>query len=58
MVEYDISVGRDLLPELLSGQNGLAKLVEAVLNQILIAVFLIFYVFWLSVLSFVFDYQR
>jgi transposase-like protein len=35
MAGYDINVGRDLLPELLSGQNGLAKLVEAVLNQIL-----------------------
>jgi len=35
MAGYDINVGRDLLPGLLSGQNGLAKLVEAVLNQIL-----------------------
>jgi len=35
MAGYDINVGRDLLPELLSGQNGLAKLVESVLNQIL-----------------------
>ncbi|MDY0190945.1 MAG: transposase, partial [Desulfuromonas sp.] len=35
MAGYDINVGRDLLPELLSGQNGLAQLVEAVLNQIL-----------------------
>jgi len=33
MAGYDINVGRDLLPGLLSGQNGLAKLVEAVLNQ-------------------------
>ena len=29
------SVGKDLLPGLLSGQDGLAKLVEGVLNQIL-----------------------
>ena len=35
MAGYDINVGRDLLPGLLSGQDGLAKLVEAVLNQIL-----------------------
>ena len=35
MAGYDVSVGRDLLPGLLSGQDGLAKLVEAVLNQIL-----------------------
>ena len=35
MAGYDINVGKDLLPGLLSGQNGLAKLVEAVLNQIL-----------------------
>jgi len=35
MAGYDINVGSDLLPGLLSGQNGLAKLVEAVLNQIL-----------------------
>jgi transposase-like protein len=35
MTEYDITVGKALLPELLSGQDGLAKLVEVVLNQIL-----------------------
>ena len=35
MAGYEVSVGRDLLPGLLSGQDGLAKLVEAVLNQIL-----------------------
>ena len=35
MAGYNINVGRDLLPGLLSGQDGLAKLVEAVLNQIL-----------------------
>jgi len=35
MAGYDINVGKDLLPGLLSGQDGLAKLVEAVLNQIL-----------------------
>jgi len=32
---YEVSVGKDLLPGLLSGQDGLAKLVEGVLNQIL-----------------------
>jgi len=32
---YKVSVGKDLLPRLLSGQDGLAKLVEGVLNQIL-----------------------
>ena len=35
MAGYNINVGRDLLPGLLSGQDGLAKLVESVLNQIL-----------------------
>lgn len=35
MTGYNVSVGKDLLPGLLSGQNGLAKLVETVLNQIL-----------------------
>lgn len=35
MAGYELSVGKDLLPGLLSGQDGLAKLVEAVLNQIL-----------------------
>lgn len=35
MTEYNITVGKDLLPELLSNQNGLAKLIESVLNQIL-----------------------
>ena len=35
MAGYDVSVGRDLLPELLSGPDGLAKLVETVLNQVL-----------------------
>ena len=35
MAGYDINVGQDLLPGLLSGQDGLAKLVESVLNQIL-----------------------
>jgi len=34
MAGYELSVGRDLLPGLLAGQDGLAKLVEAVLNQI------------------------
>ena len=35
MAGYDVNVGKDLLPGLLSGQDGLAKLIEAVLNQIL-----------------------
>ena len=35
MAEYEISVGTELLPGLLSGQDGLAKLVETVLNQVL-----------------------
>ncbi len=35
MAGYDVNVGKDLLPGLLSGQDGLAKLVETVLNQIL-----------------------
>lgn len=35
MAGYEVSVGKELLPGLLSGQDGLAKLVEAVLNQIL-----------------------
>ena len=35
MTGYDINVSRDLLPELLGSQDGLAKLVESVLNQIL-----------------------
>lgn len=34
MAVYEVSVGRELLPGLLSGQDGLAKLVEAILNQI------------------------
>ena len=35
MAGYDVTVGKELLPGLLSGQDGLAKLVEAVLNQVL-----------------------
>ena len=35
MTDYNVTVGKDLLPELLSSQNGLAKLVEGILNQIL-----------------------
>ena len=35
MAGIDVSVGKDLLPGLLSSQDGLAKLVEGVLNQIL-----------------------
>lgn len=35
MAGYEVSVGKELLPGLLSGQDGLAKLVETVLNQIL-----------------------
>lgn len=32
MAGYDVSVGKDLLPELFVSQGGLAKLVEAVLK--------------------------
>ncbi len=35
MADYEINVGRELLPELLNGPEGLAKLVETVLNQVL-----------------------
>jgi putative transposase len=35
MTDYNITVGKELLPELLTNQNGLAKLIESVLNQIL-----------------------
>ena len=35
MAGYDVTVGKDLLPNLLNSQDGLAKLVEAVLNQVL-----------------------
>lgn len=35
MAGYEVSVGADLLPGLLGSQDGLAKLVETVLNQIL-----------------------
>lgn len=35
MTDYNITVGKALLPELLSGQDGLAKLIESVLNQVL-----------------------
>lgn len=35
MTDYNITVGKELLPELLSNHNGLAKLIEGVLNQIL-----------------------
>ena len=35
MAGYEINVGSDLVPGLLSGQDGLAKLVETVLNQVL-----------------------
>ena len=35
MTDYNINVGKELLPELLSNQDGLAKLVESVLNQVL-----------------------
>ncbi len=34
MAGYEINVGAELLPGLLNGPNGLAKLVESVLNQI------------------------
>ena len=33
MTEYQISLANELLPGLLSEGNGVAKLVEAVLNQ-------------------------
>lgn len=33
MAGIDVSVGKELLPGLLGSQDGLAKLVEAVLNQ-------------------------
>jgi len=35
MAGYEVSVGRELLPGLLSGQDGLAKLVEEVRTPIL-----------------------
>ena len=35
MTGYEINVGAELLPGLLNGPNGLAKLVETVLNQVL-----------------------
>lgn len=35
MAGYEVSVGTELLPGLLTGQDGLAKLVETVLNQVL-----------------------
>lgn len=35
MAGYEVNVGADLLPGLLGSQDGLAKLVETVLNQIL-----------------------
>lgn len=35
MAGYEVSVGEELLPGLLAGKDGLAKLVEAVLNQVL-----------------------
>jgi len=35
MAGCNVSIGRESLPGLLNGQDGLARLVEAVLNQIL-----------------------
>ncbi len=35
MADYEINVGRDMLPGLLNGPEGLTKLVETVLNQVL-----------------------
>ena len=35
MAEYDVSVARDLLPGLLNEPEGLARLIETILNQIL-----------------------
>lgn len=32
MTDYNVTVGKELLPELLSGQDGLAKLIKSVLN--------------------------
>jgi hypothetical protein len=34
MAGYEVNVGKDLLPGLLSGQDGLAKLVEVVLTPL------------------------
>jgi len=33
MAGFKVSIGRDLLPRMLNGQDGLAKLMESVLNQ-------------------------
>ncbi len=41
MTDYNVTVGKELLPELLSGQDGLAKLIESVLNKVLDAQVLI-----------------
>jgi len=35
MAGYEVSIGTELLPGLLNGQDGLAKLVETVINQVL-----------------------
>ena len=35
MAGYDVTINRELLPGLLNGKDGLANLIEAVLNQIL-----------------------
>ncbi len=35
MAGYDVTVGKELLPGLLNGQEGLAQLIESVLKQIL-----------------------
>ena len=35
MTDYNVTVGKELLPELLSNQNSLANLVEDILHQIL-----------------------
>ena len=35
MTNYNVTVGKELLPELLSSQDWLSKLIEGVLNQIL-----------------------
>lgn len=35
MTDYNVTVGKELLPELLPSQDGLAKLIESVLNQVL-----------------------
>lgn len=35
MTDYNVTVGKELVPEILSSQDGLSKLIESVLNQVL-----------------------